>query len=149
MLGVDRMSSRRRKELPMTSTPSNPHVLVVDDEPTLRVMFTILLEGVGYTVTAAASAESALRRLEQNDFDVVLTDLLMPGVGGVELIAMLARIRAGLPVIAMSAADEDLRLQARAAGACAVLRKPVPVGALLAAIEHALDETSHRSPAAA
>lgn len=127
---------------------SAPHLLIVDDEPTLRVMFTVLLQGVGYEPVAAGSAEKALERLGEGPIDLVLTDLVMPGIGGVELIATLRRLRPELPVVAMTGADDGVADRARAAGAAAVLRKPVAVGALLSTIERSLDGVNSRKDVA-
>jgi len=120
------------------------HLLIVDDEPTVRVMFTVLLQGAGYDPVAAGSAEKALARLHEGPVDLVLTDLGMPGVGGVELIERLRRLRPTLPVIAMTGGDEPLHDEARAAGADEVLRKPVAAGLLLTTIEACLDRVHTR-----
>jgi DNA-binding NtrC family response regulator len=67
------------------------HILIIDDEPNLRLVFRTSLESDGYRVAEAGDGEEALKRLQRFPADVVLLDLLMPGLGGIEI---LRRIRA-------------------------------------------------------
>ncbi|MBZ0304953.1 MAG: response regulator, partial [Anaerolineae bacterium] len=62
-------------------------ILVVDDEGAIRYSITKTLQRVGYQVESAASGEEALEQLEKQEFDVVLTDIRMPGISGVDLLA--------------------------------------------------------------
>jgi DNA-binding response OmpR family regulator len=102
----------------MTTKEAPASVLVVDDEGAIRYSITKNLQKVGYKVDAVASAEDALELLNTHDFDVVLTDIRMAGLSGVEL---LAKIRENFPdtsVILMTGyaslatAVESLRLGA-------------------------------------
>ncbi len=97
---------------------NNAHILVVDDEGAIRYSISKTLQRVGYQVSAAASGEEALDMMNEQTFDVVLTDIRMPGLSGVEL---LSRIKDRAPdaiVILMtgyaslSTAVEALRLGA-------------------------------------
>src|SRR3972149_6472339 len=94
------------------------HILVVDDEGAIRYSVSKTLQRVGYTVHEAASGEEALDMMKKQDYDVVLTDIRMPGLTGVEL---LKRIKDAAPdsiVILMTGyaslgtAVESLRLGA-------------------------------------
>jgi DNA-binding response OmpR family regulator len=94
------------------------HILVVDDEGAIRYSVSKTLQRVGYTVHEAASGEEALEMMKKQDYDVVLTDIRMPGLTGVEL---LKRIKEAAPdsiVILMTGyaslgtAVESLRLGA-------------------------------------
>jgi two-component system response regulator AtoC len=58
------------------------HILVIDDEPNLRHMLTVVLEKAGYTVSSAADGAEALSLTETNSFDLILCDLRMPGMDG-------------------------------------------------------------------
>jgi DNA-binding response OmpR family regulator len=78
----------------MDSTNESAHVLVVDDEGAIRYSVSKTLQRVGYNVNEAASGEEALEAMKQQRFDVVLTDIRMPGLTGVEL---LKRIREQAP----------------------------------------------------
>src|SRR2546423_12523526 len=71
----------------MTPEPESAHILVVDDEGAIRYSISKTLQRVGYQVSAAASGEEALTMLGDQTFDVVLTDIRMPGLSGVELLA--------------------------------------------------------------
>jgi two-component system response regulator FlrC len=62
------------------------NILVVDDEPTIRLLVTSVLKDEGYAVTAAASGEEALQLAARRHFHLVITDLKMPGISGVELL---------------------------------------------------------------
>jgi DNA-binding NtrC family response regulator len=79
-------------------------VLVVDDESMVRTLVRRMLEPDMYNVVEAEDGESALRLIErgQQAIEVVLTDLVMPGIDGFDIVAVLARHRPDLPVICMS-----------------------------------------------
>jgi DNA-binding NtrC family response regulator len=79
-------------------------VLVVDDESMVRTLVRRMLGPGRYSVVEAEDGESALRLIDRGDpaIDVVLTDLVMPGIDGFDIIAVLARHRPDLPVVCMS-----------------------------------------------
>jgi two-component system response regulator AtoC len=100
-------------------------VLVVDDDASMRHVLSLILADHGYEVRAVASGEDALRELAARDYDLVLTDVRMPGMGGLEL---LGRIQARDPdqlVIVMSAyGSHEAALEAMKAGAYDYVSKP-------------------------
>ncbi len=103
-------------------------ILVIDDQDDLRVTLQATLTGAGYRVVTAANGREANKAFAHEQLDLVLTDILMPGKDGVEVITDLRKSRPNLPVIAMSGggrmpADFYLKL-ARALGAKAILQKP-------------------------
>jgi CheY-like chemotaxis protein len=106
-------------------------VLVVDDEPFMGYLVGTLLLPLGHQVDVASSGEEALECLEREVYDLVLCDLVMPGIGGVEIIRRI-RVRGGPPVIALSASisrhHQELAFRA---GAVAFLGKPFSRGDLL------------------
>lgn len=116
-------------------------ILVVDDTAPNRSLLVDLLTPLGFAVSEAANGREALDRLAQAAADLVLTDLVMPEMGGVELIRRLRRTpeQASLPVIVVSASatDQD-RADSLAAGATAFLPKPVEHRDLLREIGAAL-----------
>ena len=124
----------------MLSEPqTGARVLVVDDDATLRVMLTRLLDHAGYSAAAAADVDRALARLADDGADLVLTDIVMPGRSGLVLLAELREELPGLPVIAMSASDDEALLEAATIlGARAVLRKPFRAHVLFRAVDEAL-----------
>jgi two-component system response regulator AtoC len=101
------------------------HVLVVDDDASMRHLLSVILADHGYESRAVASGEDALRELAARDYDLVLTDVRMPGMGGLEL---LRRIQAADPermVIVMSAyGSHEAALEAMKAGAYDYVSKP-------------------------
>ena len=114
-------------------------VLVVDDDPSFRVMLTQLLEQDGYAAIAAAGADRALARLAETPADVVVTDLVMPGRSGLSLLIDLHMEHPDVPAIAMTGDDDRvMRDAARALGARRVLRKPFRSDELLRAVDAVL-----------
>lgn len=118
-------------------------ILVVDDIAELRDILRQHLEAVGHGVEEACDATAAMAMLSTAVFDLVITDILMPGADGFELLNALRRSHANLPVIATSGggrmldAEMALRLS-RDLGAFGMLRKPVRRSELLEAVEAAL-----------
>jgi DNA-binding NtrC family response regulator len=129
-------------------------ILVVDDEVSLRLTLAANLELADFEVLEAACAEEAIEILEREEVDLVLSDIRMPGMHGVDLFRRVKAIRPGTPVILMSAfAVEHLIEQAIVEGVFTVLTKPFDVDrvvqVLLRAIEHPIvlvldEETAER-----
>ncbi|MFZ4826296.1 MAG: response regulator transcription factor [Phototrophicaceae bacterium] len=100
------------------STTENYYILVVDDEGAIRYSVSKTLQRVGYHVSEAESGEKALEMMVQQEFDVILTDIRMPGIDGVELLRRIKEIAPDASVILMtgyaslSTAVEALRLGA-------------------------------------
>src|SRR5258706_12309252 len=105
-------------DTPMTPEPESAHILVVDDEGAIRYSISKTLQRVGYQVSAAASGEEALDMLGEQIFDVVLTDIRMPGLTGVELLSKIKERAPDAIVLLMTGyaslgtAVESLRLGA-------------------------------------
>ena len=103
-------------------------VLVVDDEKNMRTTLADILEDEGYEVHVAATGEEAVELCEERRFDVILMDVRMPGIDGVEAFRRIRRHREGLRVIMMSAYSvEELKEAAIAEGAVGFLSKPLDV----------------------
>ena len=81
-------------------------ILVVDDDAPLRELIAAALTESGYTVRAAVSAEAAVLALHTPRFDLVLSDVSMPGMDGIALSSMIARTRPDLPVVLIIGKDE-------------------------------------------
>ena len=110
----------------------NCSVLVVDDDRAMAHMLVDVLSESGQPATAAHSVEEALGRFESDRFDVVLTDLQMHPLGGMELLEILRERAVETPVILMSAfPDPEVVDRALAQGARAFLTKPFEVAQLL------------------
>lgn len=113
-------------------------VLVVEDDPAVREMTAELLRFNGYSVLTAANGELALRQLRESSIDIVLSDIMMPVMDGVQ---MLMRMRAdpalaSIPVMLVSAyPDPRSGIPGDALQRTHFLRKPFGEDAMLAALE--------------
>ena len=89
----------------ISAPPKMNRILVVDDEPTLRLGFTFALQTEDYEVDAAANGREALELLGEEDYDLVILDLRMPGMDGLETLAAIRadETKGHLPVILCSA----------------------------------------------
>ena len=109
-------------------------VLIVDDEGIVQEILTMLLAGSGYDVESAGSAEEALARLEDRSYDLVLLDLMLPGVDGMEVCRRL-RERIDTPIIMVTAhGEESDRVLGLEGGADDYIGKPFSSRELLARI---------------
>src|ERR1035438_6875930 len=100
-------------------------VLVVDDEENIRLVLRTLLKKNGYDVEVADSGEAALAALDSFDPDVILTDVRMPKMGGLDLLGALKAKQHPATVIVMSAyGNMDLAIEAMKAGAYDYVGKP-------------------------
>lgn len=108
--------------------------MIVDDSPAMRDVLCEVLESAGWQVTTAATGERALRLMTANPPDVVLVDLLMPGMSGFTLRSRMLGdpMLAGIPVIVLSA---YWRRPRETLDAAAVLRKPLDIDQLMATLE--------------
>lgn len=112
------------------------HVLVVDDQKAVLEITVEMIEAQGHRATAAESSEAALRLIEEREFDVVFTDLVMPDVTGWEIVAHAARVRPGLPVYLVTGWGQTLSAdECEKRGAAGVIAKPYLLEDLAAAIE--------------
>jgi DNA-binding NtrC family response regulator len=110
---------------PLSQEASAVHVLVVDDEPSLRRSLARVLETRGMKVGVAEDGEQALAYIQRDPPDVALVDMMMPGIGGLELLGRIKTAGTPLEVILMTAfADVDSAVSAMKAGAYHFLTKP-------------------------
>ncbi len=125
----------RAKEL-VNASPSR--VLLVDDEQSILNCMRIFLEKEGYEVDTVQSAERAKTLLDQQAYDVVVTDIMMPGVGGVELLRMVLSGYPDVPVLLMTG-DPSVQsaVDALRAGASDYLLKPITRSDILRTIRNA------------
>lgn len=133
-------------------------VLIVDDEGSVLVTLAANLELEGFEVASAPSGERALEMLREQAFDLVLTDIRMPRMNGVELFRRVRAIHPAMPVVLMTAyAVEGLVEEALGEGAFAVLPKPFAIDHVAATLLRAarrpvvliVDETEAETTAAA
>ncbi len=114
-------------------------ILAVDDQLYFRVFLEDLLQQEGYDVSTASGGEEALHLLERESFDVILTDLVMPGMDGSELVQRIKE-EAGDPeiMVVTSLGDVKTAVEAMKLGATDYLLKPIDRSALLRALEEIL-----------
>ncbi len=118
-------------------------ILVIDDEPQLRRAMKATLSGIGYSVLEAKSGEEALDKLRELQPDLILLDLNMPGIGGLETCRAI-RERSDTPIIVLSVRNTEAdKVQALDAGADDYVAKPFGIQELLARIRAAM----RRAPA--
>lgn len=120
--------------------PADIHVLVVDDQQFFRETISAMLMERGFSATVCADAGSALDALKEKQFNAVLTDIVMPGASGIELLESCKRLNPDLPVILMTAfSDFDHAVKAVKNGAFDFLTKPVNEEYLIHTIETAAE----------
>jgi putative two-component system response regulator len=118
-------------------------ILVIDDEDVIRMLVVEILESVGYDVTSAESAERALALLEKAEFDLIVSDVIMPGLSGLELLEAVRARRASLPVVLVTGAGTyDTLSQALTRGAAGLVTKPFAHSDLQSAVADALERAS-------
>jgi len=116
-------------------------ILVVDDEERIRKLLTASLGRSGYAVTDCANAEDAFRRASTAAFDVVVMDLNMPGLNGLEGIRSIKLVKPDQHVIVLTGyATERIREQALEAGADECLFKPAKLEEIEGAVQRLLGD---------
>lgn len=113
----------------MTSSPLDTKILLVDDNAVVRDMLVDLVGSLGYTADAASGGVEALALFDANHYDIVLTDLLMPGMSGWEVLTAVRQRDPRMPVVIVTGTPAVGDPRASQPGV-AVLRKPVDVKAL-------------------
>lgn len=117
-----------------------PLILLVEDSEPVRDAFSILLEESGYRVAGAADGREALQAVADSPPDLILLDLGLPGVDGIQVVRTLraSPATAAIPVLALTGRDDPATRRACAdAGCAAYLVKPFPIQMLLRAVaEH-------------
>jgi len=114
-------------------------LLVADDEQSMRETLDIMLDNEGYDVTTVENGAEALKECETGDYDLVITDIKMPGMTGVELIEALAGQNMEIPIIVMTAyATKEQAIQALNLGASFFIEKPFKKKEMINFINRAL-----------
>ena len=116
-------------------------ILVVDDEELVRGAIAAALRRAGHNVTLAADGENALDIFRPGHFDLIITDIVMPRMEGIETLRALRRLEPGIRIIAMSESGSNHGFYLKAAvalGADATLEKPVATAELTLLVDEAL-----------
>lgn len=124
----------------MTATrPTRPRLLLVDDDNSLLRLLSIRLDNEGYAVTAVGDGPQARRAMQQGHFDLVLSDLRMPGEDGLALFEWISQSRPDLPVILMTAHGSIAEaVEATQRGVLGFLTKPLEHTELRGLLDRAL-----------
>ena len=116
-------------------------ILVVDDDPVVAKSFDRVLAGKGYAVISAANGEEALRKLNAETYDVVFTDIKMPGMSGIEVAERVKKSQPWLPVVIVTGfGSTENEARAEAAGVSGFLHKPLSPEMIEGSTEKALLE---------
>ena len=117
-----------------------PSILIVEDEAKMRRLLELNLGDEGYTVHAASDAEAGLNILRQEKIDLVLTDLKLPGMNGLEFLQLVKRTNATIPVVVMTAyGTVETAVEAMKAGAVDYVLKPFPLEEIQLVVRKELD----------
>jgi CheY-like chemotaxis protein len=118
-------------------------LLIVDDDPDHRLILRTMFEAKGYGCEEAEDGGVALSKLETDQMDLVLTDLNMPGMNGLELIDQMGRLALlqNTPAILMTIQSmEDMSSEAYKTGARAIISKPYDFSKLLEEVDSAIGQ---------
>jgi two-component system KDP operon response regulator KdpE len=128
-----------------TSSVANKRILVVDDEPQIRRALRSTLSALGFVVADAESGEAAIEKVRAEKFDLILLDINMPGLSGLETCRAI-RSRSDVSIIMLTVRDRSLdKIEALDAGADGYVTKPFDINELLARIR----ATLRRAPTSA
>jgi len=116
-------------------------ILIIDDEEIIRALLRSVLEAAGYEVTEAANGRIGLELYRQNPRDLVITDILMPELNGLDMLLELTREFLRAKVIAISGAgvEKNVLDVAKLLGARQTFQKPFSVSKLLGAVRYELE----------
>jgi phosphate regulon transcriptional regulator PhoB len=123
-------------------------ILIVDDEPDIVDLVTYNLKKDGFRVTTASDGEEALNKIRKDKFDLVVLDLMLPGIQGVELCRIIRNDpkTAGIPIIMLTAKGEEVdRIVGLESGADDYMTKPFSSRELIARIKAVLRRTTEKT----
>ena len=135
----DGLDAAEPAALPATVTQTRPgaRILVVEDDNSVRESMVSLLEAFGHTVTQAADGEAALHELQRARPDLIITDYLMPGITGAELMLRAREVFPGIPMI-IATGYADMNAIEQVLGSDILLRKPFQLAELAVSVDRAL-----------
>jgi CheY-like chemotaxis protein len=128
------------------------HILVIDDDPAVRMTIRLLLEREGHTVALASDGLAGMKALKAGGFDLLIVDIFMPGMDGIETIREVRRHRPDLPAVVISGTSlpggeahaPDFLAMAVKLGAVRSLQKPFKPRDIIAAVSQSLGDAERR-----
>jgi CheY-like chemotaxis protein len=143
------MVGRKKIEVLMTGKTSGANVrkiLVVDDNAIVLHVVCCMMKDTGYKVTTARSGMAALDALRQQDFDLLITDLVMPVMDGITLLKKAKALNPGLRVIIMTASPELVPQPLEGTNVDGLLAKPFYAGELVGQVAYCLNRHDPEVP---
>lgn len=115
-------------------------ILIIDDDPQIRSLFREILEQAGYDVLLASNGHDGLQLFRQTPADLVITDVFMPEIDGLEVITILHHEAPTIPIIAFTGQSEGREYMkvARYLGAQCTMAKPIPATELIRTVQQYL-----------
>src|SRR6266542_6899953 len=120
--------------------PGAAHILLIEDDASLAANLSDVLKEDGFKVTVCNRGDEGMRRANNDECDVVLTDLRLPGLGGLDLVRQLHDTQPRLPVVLMTAHGTiETAIEATKLGAYDYLQKPFEMRGLISVLHRAVD----------
>ena len=121
---------------PAQADPRSLRILIVEDECDVLDMLQEVLAGEGHTVITALDGNTGLACFQRQPFDIVLTDLNMPGISGLEMAGRMKKLKPSVPVMLLTGWDVELKQAELAAkGIDCFLKKPFTIADILRSID--------------
>jgi putative nucleotidyltransferase with HDIG domain len=118
------------------------HILIVDDEPDLRDLLSQILATYGHSCDQASNGEQGCRRVAEREYDLIVTDIKMPGMSGLEFLRRIQpSVESRTPCMIITALGDEVAhaVEAIRVGACNFLSKPFDIGDIHQAVDRALE----------
>jgi two-component system, NtrC family, response regulator PilR len=110
-------------------------VMIIEDDKEMRSLLKDFFEEEGFETDSASNGVDALRMLSKDHFDLVITDIRMPGLTGLDILPRIRRLKPEIPIIVMTAyGSDDVRRRSLERGATIYLEKPIHLSKLRAVI---------------
>ena len=143
MIEKSQASGREAEALKPPSSRQGKKILIVDDDPVARESLEEFLQESSFSVRSIGSAPEALRLLGQDDFDLVITDLVMPDMDGISMTKAIRELRKDVPVLVMTGfASIEYAVEAIKAGATDFITKPLKLDHVVFIINRVLETRS-------
>ncbi len=127
--------------MPMDGTFDTPRILIADDEESMRFMLREVMRREGYDVEEASNGERAVQLVRENNFDLVIMDIRMPGMDGIQALKEMRRIRPHIVVVIITAhGTTTVAVDAMRQGAYDYFNKPFELGEMRVVVRRALEK---------